>query len=44
MACSTHGRKGEIRTVFWLESVKGRDHSEDLVVNGRIILKFILRN
>jgi hypothetical protein len=28
--------------VFWLESLKGRDHSEDLGVDGRIILKRIL--
>jgi hypothetical protein len=27
---------------FWFESLKGRDHSEDLGVDGRIILK--LRN
>jgi hypothetical protein len=25
-------------TKFWLESVKGRDHSEDLGVDGKIIL------
>jgi hypothetical protein len=30
-------------TKFWLESLKGRDHSEDLSVDGRIILKLILR-
>jgi hypothetical protein len=28
---------------FWLESLKGRDHSEDLGVDGWIILKFNLR-
>jgi hypothetical protein len=28
---------------FWLESQKGRDHSEDLGIDGRIILKRILR-
>jgi hypothetical protein len=27
---------------FWWESMKGKDHSEDLGVGGRIILKFIL--
>jgi hypothetical protein len=27
---------------FWLESLKGRDHSEDLDVDGKIILKWIL--
>jgi hypothetical protein len=29
---------------IWLETLKGRDHSEDLGVHGRIILKFILEN
>jgi len=29
-------------TVFWLENLKGRDHSEDLAVDGRIILELIL--
>jgi hypothetical protein len=35
---------GEIgmRIKFWLESLKGRDYSEDLYVSGRIILKWIL--
>jgi hypothetical protein len=31
-----------IRTVFWLENLKGRDHSEDLCVDGRIILEWML--
>jgi hypothetical protein len=30
-------------TKFWLESLKGRDRSEDLHVDGRIILKLIFR-
>jgi hypothetical protein len=36
-------RMGEtrMRTQFWLESLKGRDHSEYLSVDGRIILKLI---
>jgi hypothetical protein len=29
-------------TVVWLENPKGRDHSEDLGVDGRIILEWIL--
>jgi hypothetical protein len=29
-------REGEIRTKFWLENLKGRDHSEDLGVDGKI--------
>jgi hypothetical protein len=28
-------------TKFWLESLKGRDHSEELGVDRRIILKWI---
>jgi hypothetical protein len=30
-------------TVFWLEYLKGRDHSEELNVDGKIILEYILR-
>jgi hypothetical protein len=29
-------RMGEI-TIFWSENLKGRDHSEDLDVDGRIL-------
>jgi hypothetical protein len=35
-----HGRK--IRIKFWSGNLKGRDHSEDLRVNGRIVLDWIL--
>jgi hypothetical protein len=35
MACT-----GEMRSTYkvWLESLKGRDHFEDLGIDGRIIL------
>jgi hypothetical protein len=38
---STHGRR-EIHTKFWLDNLKGRDHSEDLDVDRMIILGRIL--
>jgi hypothetical protein len=38
---STHG-KDEIHTIFWLENLKGRDHLEDLDVERKIILEWIL--
>jgi hypothetical protein len=31
-------------TIIWLEFLKGRDHSEDLGVDGRIVLEWILGN
>jgi hypothetical protein len=31
-----------VRTKFWSENSKGRDHSEDLSVNGEAILDWIL--
>jgi hypothetical protein len=34
---------GEVKIKFWLESLRGRGHSDDLGVDGRIILKWILR-
>jgi len=33
-ACSTHGN--------WSENLKGKDHSEDLGVDGKIILQWNL--
>jgi hypothetical protein len=33
-----------MRTVFWLENLKGRAHSEDLGIDGRIILQCISGN
>jgi hypothetical protein len=41
-ACSTHGRDEKYITKFLSENPKGRDHSEDLGVDGRSILKCIL--
>jgi hypothetical protein len=38
-ACSICGRNN---TVFWLENVEGGDHSEDLGVDGKILLEWIL--
>jgi hypothetical protein len=32
----------EVDAIFWLENLKGRDHSEDLGVDGRIMLELIL--
>jgi hypothetical protein len=33
---------GEMRTVFWSGNLKGRDNSEDLGVDNRIILEMNL--
>jgi hypothetical protein len=34
-------RIGEMHTKFWFGSLKGRDNSKDLGVDGRVILKWI---
>jgi hypothetical protein len=39
-ACSTDEMR--MRTIFWLEKLKGRDHAEDLDVDGKIISERIL--
>jgi hypothetical protein len=31
-----------MHNTFWLVSLKGRDHSEELAADGRIVLKWIL--
>jgi hypothetical protein len=31
-----------MHTQFWSENLKGRDHFEDLDVDGRIVLEWIL--
>jgi hypothetical protein len=33
---------GKMLTKFWSENLKGRDHSEDIGVGGRIILEGVL--
>jgi hypothetical protein len=40
-ACSMHGER-KICTAFWLESLKGAHHSEDMAVDVSIILKWVL--
>jgi hypothetical protein len=40
-ACSRR-EKHDMHTKFWLENLKGRDDSDDLAVDGRIILEMIL--
>jgi len=42
-ACSTYGRKGEVYRGFWLGNLRERDHLENQVVDGRIILRWIFR-
>jgi hypothetical protein len=37
--CTTHGGDD---TRFWLGNLKGRDHSEDLGIDGKIILEWII--
>jgi hypothetical protein len=31
-----------MQTLLWLKNLKGRDHSEELGVDGRIILEWLL--
>jgi len=42
-SCSTHGAKSEMYTKVWSENIKGRDHSEDICVDGRIISELNLK-
>jgi hypothetical protein len=32
----------EMHRIFWLENLKGRNHSEDLGIDRKIILEWIL--
>jgi hypothetical protein len=43
-ACSKHERDEKMHTKFWLGILNGRDHLEDVGVDGRIILEWVLRN
>jgi len=38
-----YGGKGEAYTGFWWGNLRGRDHLEDAGIDGRIILRWILR-
>jgi hypothetical protein len=34
----------EIHIIFWFETLKGRDHLEDLGIDRKIILEWMLEN
>jgi len=36
-ACSTYWKRVEVHAKFWSENLTGRDHSEDLGVDGNIL-------
>jgi hypothetical protein len=42
-AYGTHEEKRKIHARFWLENPKERDHVEDLLADGMIIMKWILK-
>jgi len=42
-ACSTYGTR-DLQTKFCSGILKGRDHSRDLGVDGRVILESVLEN
>jgi hypothetical protein len=43
-ACGTYGKEERVlRTGVWWGNMRVRDHFEDLVLNGRIILKWIFK-
>jgi hypothetical protein len=37
-----HKGRGEVCTGFWWGNLRERDHLEDLIINGRIVVKFDL--
>ena len=41
--CSTCGGRGEVHTGFWWGDLREGDHLEDPGIDGRIILKWILK-
>jgi hypothetical protein len=41
--CSTHGRNQETQIKYWSENLKGKDHLEDLGIDERKLLKWILK-
>jgi hypothetical protein len=41
-AHNIHLRDEKCAQIFWLGNLKGKDHLEDLGVDGRILLKWIL--
>jgi len=42
-ACSTYGGRTELYAGFWCGNLSERDHLEDPVEDGRIILRWIFR-
>jgi hypothetical protein len=42
-ACGTDSGRGERHTGFWWGNLKERGHVEDVGIDGRVILKWILR-
>jgi hypothetical protein len=41
LSCSTHGGDENVYKI-WMENLKERDHLDDLGVDGKIILEWIL--
>jgi hypothetical protein len=42
-ACSTNGGRGDVHTGFWWGSLREGGVSEDLGVDGKIILKWVFK-
>jgi len=43
-ACGRLWETGEVHTEFWWGDLREIDHSEDLGVDGRIMIKWIIKN